>query len=412
MFTSIRSAFFGLATIAALLCGCFTVFAQKTIKDPAEYSAYITAYNTPDPAQKAAAMEAFVIGYPSSIVRVDALEQAMAAYQTLGAQAKVLSSAQRILSVDPDNVRALAIVVFIKRNAATAQDSHQGVELASLAEQGMKALSLWTKPADMIDADFSKLKVQMSTIFNGAAGFAALQAKDYAKARQYYAQATQMGATDLSDVYQYAVAELAGASVEPLGFWYAAKAANLAKAQKYDAAFKSIDAYARAMYKNYHGSDMGWDNVIADAAAQTAPPHDFTVAVKKTPAEIAVEAVAENDLASLSFSDDEFILSFRDASPANKAAADKVWAAIQALQKNGAVLVNMPVKVISATTTSMTAAMTDENQQAKKVDLEVTFATPMAAPPTSGTTVELVGYISDYRLSPFVFVMKKARILH
>ena len=34
----------------------------------------------------------------------------------------------------------------------------------------------------MPDADFSKLKIQMSTIFNGAAGFAALQAKDYPKA--------------------------------------------------------------------------------------------------------------------------------------------------------------------------------------------------------------------------------------
>ncbi len=33
---------------------------QKTIKDPGEYNAYITALNTSDPAAKAAAMEAFV----------------------------------------------------------------------------------------------------------------------------------------------------------------------------------------------------------------------------------------------------------------------------------------------------------------------------------------------------------------
>src|SRR5262245_52869102 len=39
---------------------------QKVIKDPAEYNAYIAALNTQDPAQRAAAMEAFVTKYPQS----------------------------------------------------------------------------------------------------------------------------------------------------------------------------------------------------------------------------------------------------------------------------------------------------------------------------------------------------------
>src|ERR1700719_2212892 len=54
---------------------------QKVIKDPAEYNAYITALNTQDPAQKGAAMEAFIAQYPASVVRSDAMEQAMSAYQ-------------------------------------------------------------------------------------------------------------------------------------------------------------------------------------------------------------------------------------------------------------------------------------------------------------------------------------------
>ena len=55
-----------------------------------------------------------------------------------------------------------------------------------------------------------------------------------------------------------------------------------------------------------------------------------------SPAEFAVSAVKDNDPADLSFSGYEFILSCRDASAASKEAADKVWAAIQAKQKNGA----------------------------------------------------------------------------
>src|SRR5579884_4037750 len=58
-----------------------TPTSQKVIKDPAEYNAYMAALNTTDPAAKGAAMEAFVAQYPNSIVKVDALQQAMGAYQ-------------------------------------------------------------------------------------------------------------------------------------------------------------------------------------------------------------------------------------------------------------------------------------------------------------------------------------------
>ena len=51
---------------------------------------------------------------------MDAMEQAMAAYQQAGNVAKVQETATRILQLDADNIRALAIVTFLKRNQATA----------------------------------------------------------------------------------------------------------------------------------------------------------------------------------------------------------------------------------------------------------------------------------------------------
>ena len=72
---------------------------QKVIKDPAEYNAYITALNTTDPAAKGAAMEAFVAQYPNSIVKSDALQQAMGAYQQASNQQKVEQLARQILAI-------------------------------------------------------------------------------------------------------------------------------------------------------------------------------------------------------------------------------------------------------------------------------------------------------------------------
>src|SRR5437660_201712 len=78
---------------------------QKVIKDPAEYNAYITALNTQDPAAKAAAMEAFIAQYPQSIVKMEAMTQAMGAYQQAGNQSKVEETARKILEIEPTNVR-------------------------------------------------------------------------------------------------------------------------------------------------------------------------------------------------------------------------------------------------------------------------------------------------------------------
>ena len=106
-----------------------TPASQKTIKDPAEYNAYITALNTQDPAARAAAFEAFINQYPNSVVKLDAMEQAMAAYQQASNQAKVESSARAILGTSPNNIRALAIPVLRHRVLLNYRAEAEGVRI-------------------------------------------------------------------------------------------------------------------------------------------------------------------------------------------------------------------------------------------------------------------------------------------
>ena len=183
-----------------------TPTSQKVIKDPAEYNAYMTALNTQDAAQKAAAMDAFVNQYPNSIVKPEALEQAMASYQAVGNQAKVLETANKILAINPNAVRALAIVTFIDRANANTPD--KAVKVRQEAERGLQEMGNWTPPSDLSAADAKKMKDQMTVIFAGAAGFGALQAKDYAAAKTAYLKSVQIDPTNLQDVYQLGIASL------------------------------------------------------------------------------------------------------------------------------------------------------------------------------------------------------------
>jgi tetratricopeptide (TPR) repeat protein len=399
-----------IAVIATLLFAVSSLAqAQKVIKDPAEYNAYVSALNTQDPDQKAAAMEAFIDKYPNSVVKVDAMEHAMAAYQAVGKIDKVGDIAAQILKLDQNNVRALAIATFLKRNQATTGKADLINEIKADATLGLQALPGWQKPADMSDDDFKKVRDQMASIFYGASGFVALQSKDFTSARDYYSKSVQIDPKNLQDVYQLGIAELEMKPIDPNGFWYIAKAENLIQNE---AGRQSINNYGKAKYHNYHGGDDGWDKILSAVADQSAPPEGFASSIKRapTPADLAVMAVEQNDLASMSFSDWEFILSFRDASPANKAAADKVWKAIQDKQKNGAAKLSIPAKVISVSGNTILAAISDDNQEANRADVQVMLEKPSSNLPAPGSQIKIIGVLTDYTPKPFMLIMKQAEI--
>ena len=386
---------------------------QKVIKDPAEYNAYVSALNSTDPAAKASLMEAFVRQYPQSVMLIDALEQAMAAYQQAGNETKVAETAKRVLQLTPNNVRAMAVLTFVDRVAATrggpqAADSLK--EACSYSQTGLQQLPSWPKPADVTEEDFKKLRDQMADIFNGAAGFCALQAKNYVQARDYLTKAFQADPNNLQDVYQLSIAYLESNPIDIGGLWYCARAINLAQGQNNAQAAQAITPYCKAKYRKYHGGEDGWDLIAT--ANETAPPPDFSARIKPapTPCEMAVLAVQQNDPATLSFSDQEFILSKANCSPANKAAADKIWQALQDEQKGGQARLKLPAKVISASTGSMDVAVTDENQQANKADVHVQMEKPITKPPAPGTVTEVIGVLTRYTPDPFMFTMEKGTL--
>ena len=383
---------------------------KKIIKDQNEYNAYIAALNTQDPAQRAAAMEAFAQQYPQSVVLSDALDQAMAGYQQAGNQAKLAETAKRILAMNPNNVRALAIVTALDRGLATNGNTASLQEACADAQKGVQALTSWKKPDGMPDADFQKVVNQVSEIFNGTAGFCALQSKDYASARKFYLAALQGDPNNMSDVYQLAIADLESNPPDVNGFWYGAKALNLAQSQKNAQAAQSMQQYFSSKYKKFHGGTDGWDQIVASAAAEPAPPAGFSVKPAPTPQELACKAVQENDPAQLSVSDWEFILQYRDASACNKDAADKVWAVIQEKQKNGEAKLKLPVKVISADHQTIEAALTDENQKANKADLRIELEKPLVKPPAPGSTTEVIGVLASYQPNPFMLIMKNGEL--
>src|SRR5438105_13598560 len=179
---------------------------KKEIKDPAEYNAYVGAVQQTDPAAKISGLEAFLTQYPNSVMKEDALEALMIAYQQTNNPAKMMDAAQRVLQANPCNLRALALLAYTKRAAAEAgQNAQQNLtEGGQYAEKGLQCVQTAPKPADVSDADWEKLKKQTSSIFNGVAGIAALHNKDYATAEKFLRGSVDADPNNLRDMHPLA----------------------------------------------------------------------------------------------------------------------------------------------------------------------------------------------------------------
>jgi len=385
---------------------------SKVIKDPAEYDAYMAALRAQDPAQKAAGMEAFLKQYPSSIMRSDALDQLLDAYTAGGNAQKMEETAGRILKESPENIRALVVETQIQRAKATPDSA---AAAGAYAQKGLQLLPAWSKPEGIADADFEKAKSQIQGIFNGAAGFAALQAKDYAAARNFYLKSVQKDTNNLQNAHPLALTDLNMTPINLEGFWYGAKAISLAAGNP-DAA-NGIARDIKYRYKKYHGTNADWDTFAATSANQTAPPSADDLAklipLPPTPCDYAVDAVKKNKPEELGFDDKEFVLAHVNCSPANKEAADKVWQAILNKQKSAdgtSVKLKLPVVVISATKSTILAAISEENQQARKADVTIALEKPILRPPAPGTAIEVVGTLTRYDPDPFMFTMEQGAV--
>jgi len=356
---------------------------QKVIKDPAEYNAYMSAISSQDPNQQAQSLEAYLQQYPNTVVKEEALEQLMADYQKAGNATKMTDAANRLLQVSPNNVRALALLVYFTRAQAEQQTSvpaaaQMYAQAAQYAQRGLQAVESATRPAGTSEADYKKLQDSVRTISNGAIGMDALQRKDYPTAQKALSAAVAGDdpSTALRDVYPLATAYLQATPPDyPNGLFWAAKAVNLAQGNP--AAAQQIDKFAQYYYKKYHGSLDGWDQykqaVQPVKTAQEAPP--ITPAPPPpTPCEFADTIMKSNpDVSQMAYGDWLFVLG-----SGNQRDADQVWTFL-----NGKLIPVSspahPAKVVSATPEELQLATTDDDIHDDKADVTLRMATPLAA---------------------------------
>ncbi len=381
---------------------------QITIKDPAEYNDYSNAISQSSPAAKASAIEAFLQKYPNSVVKQEMLEQLMAAYQQTGNLDKTVDAANRLLAVDPNNLRALAIYVYIKKSQAAQKTTPADAQpllddAAAKAQTGLNA----PKPANLPEADYQKLKAATTPIFYSAIALDDENKKDYQGAIDNFRKelqnaepaSTQSGPT-LNDTYLLGQAY---AQMNPPDLknavWFLTRAAQYAPPQ----AKPEIEKAAEYYYKKYHGNMDGFDQVQQQVQTAVLPPDTYNPTAAPpppSPADQAAQVVSTTpDLKSLSLSDKEFIL-FNG----KQEDADKVWAVMKG------VTAEVPGKVIAATPDSVQVAVTEENKTSNTADFTINMKTPLKEVPAVGSNVTYIATFDSYTQKPGMITLNNGML--
>jgi predicted house-cleaning NTP pyrophosphatase (Maf/HAM1 superfamily) len=393
----------------------------------AEYAAYNSAIGQTTPQTKAPALESYLTAYPQSAVKADVLQQLMLAYSSFDA-AKTIATADRLLQVDPNNVRALTFEVYFRKQSADALTDPTAKQAAldsaaSFAQKGLAA----TKPKDMSDADFKTVMASATPIFYSAIATAALNKKDTATAITNYKaelasvpvdQTTKPGPI-LQDTYFLGLAYLQSTPPDLVNCsFYVARFVAFAP-EPYKSQMLPTAQYC---YKKFHGNADGYDQVAAAAQANLNPPSTLTVTPAPKPADIVAQTIASTpDLGTLALSDKEFILA--NGKPED---ADKVWQTVKgkSVEIPGAV-------VIESTPTTLKVAVSDDAVQSKTADFTFNLkpveapehataaanaaakkkADAIAAATAVGQKVTLTGTYDSYTPNPLMITMSDGEVV-
>jgi hypothetical protein len=382
------------------------------IKDPAEYNAYVGAIGQKDPTAQISGLEAFLTQYPNSVMKVAALQTLMQDYQQTNNQPKTIDAATKLVAADPTNERAIFLLAYIDRVKAQGQDPNAQQDLADAkkyGQMGLDGLPKFTKPDGTSDADFQKMKDQMTGVFNAAIGLADLTAKDYDDARKFLRAAVDSNPDsqkDFSVVYPLALSYVGPTPADPKltpdpinAIWFTGRASVLAPNPQYQQQFEK---YAKNQYDRYHGGDDGWTDVLAQIKANPAPPAGFTIKPAPSPAEQVHAMVASKKPEDMNFAEWQFV--FTNGSQEDQ---DAVWNAI----KGKAVAMNGTV--ISATATEFQIAGSSDDIDAKKADITLTFEekVPLRLIPKAGASLDFQGEPASYTPNPFMMTMEKGQLV-
>jgi tetratricopeptide (TPR) repeat protein len=373
---------------------------QKNWKDRMEYDLFDSISKDTNPKTRLEKLQQWEKQYPMTEFIQQRRSAFLTTYAALNDGKNVFEAAKQILAEDPKDFTAHYYEMLF---TLPLYGQNQSPDILDEGEKAAKGIleSLDTPPPGVGAAQWPTLRPQVELMAHRNLGFIAMQRKNWDSAEAEFQKALMLEPNDAQVDYWMGTVIASGKKLDrlPAAMFYFARAATFTGQGALPAdAQKTAMTYVQKQYKNFHGSDEGFNDLVAAAKANPTPPAGFTI---KNANEIAQEGAKNEDDYNKAHPSEALWKSLKMALTAPDGAN-------YFMMVKGTEVPTLKGKVIKLEPAlkpkTILLAMEDITNNTTTADATLKFEMPLAGKVEEGTELTFEGVADSYTASPFMVV--------
>jgi tetratricopeptide (TPR) repeat protein len=383
---------------------------QKNWKDRAEFDQYDAITKDTNPKTRLDKLKAWESAYPTTEFIKERRTLFLTTYVGLNDGKNAVDVAKQILADDPKDFTALYYTMYFTQALYGQNQSADVLDQGEKASQAILA-SIDTPPPGVTAEQWAKLRPDVELMAHVNLGFIAMQRKNWDGAEAEYQKVLTASPNNAQVDYWMGTVIASEKKLDklPAAMFYFARAATITgpTALTPDAQ-KTALTYVQKQYKNFHGSDEGFNDLLAAAKSSATPPAGFTI---KNANEIAQASAASEE-------------EYNKSHP-----SEALWGVLKSALTgpDGEMYFNMNMKGAEIPTPlkgrviklepalkpkTILLAMEDKSNNTTTADATLKFEMPLAGKVDEGTELTFNGVAESYTANPFmvVFTVEKDKL--
>jgi tetratricopeptide (TPR) repeat protein len=375
---------------------------QKNWKDRAEFDLYTSIGQDQNPKTRLEKLQQWSDKYPMTEFADLRQTAYLTTYANLNDGKNATEVAKKILADNPKDFTASYYIMLF------TQPLYGQTQTPAILDDGEKAaktiLANIEMPPPNVAADqWAKLRPAVEVMAEKNLGFIAMQRKNWDEAETDLQKSLTMTPNDATLDYQLGTVIASEKKLDklPIAMFYFARAATYqGQGALTPEGQKAAMTYVQKQYKNFHGSDEGFNDLVAAAKANANPPAGFTI---KNANELAQASAADEDKWN---SEHPVEARWKTLKMALSAPDGPMYFD---MGMKGAELPTLKGKVVkmepAVKPKTILVALEDGKSDGTTADATLKFEMPLAGKVDVGTELTFEGVGESFTQSPFMLVL-------
>jgi tetratricopeptide (TPR) repeat protein len=369
---------------------------EPQYKDQAEYTLYSAILADNVPKTKLDKLQEWQTKYPATEFMKQRKQLYLDTYAKLNQPKDVVATAQQILADDPKDFTSLYYTMFYTRTLAGDKPTPEVLDQGEKASTAFLA-NIDTPPPNVTADKWKEARTPIEILAHSTLGWVAMQRKSWDAAEGEFQKTLQLDPNNAQ--VDYFMGTVIAGEKNPQKM--AAELFYFARAGSYDgpealpaAGRQQVLDFVKKAYKGYHGSDEGFNELVAMAKAQPAPG-DYHLRNAKEIAEEQLKKQEEEDAKNPQlklWKDIKTQLTGTDG------------ASYFAMSMKDALLPTLKGKVVSMTPELKPKTVVLALEDGTTADATLKFEMPLAGKVDPGTELSFEGVPESYTASPYMVV--------